>query len=291
MLFRFVLALIASSLPVSMVADEARYLGSYVWSVDDPSFGGFSALELSADGRQFYALSDRAVLYTGTVSRSDSGAVSVVKITEKNPLRAADGGKMPRYSDDAEGLALAADGTLFASFEAMHRAARLSPENGRVHDLKGHPDFKGFQNNSSLEALAVDAAGRLYTLPERSGAQDRPFPVYRRLVDGEWETFGSVSREGEFLPVGADFGPDGQFYLLERWFTGLGFASRVRRFDVGSDGFENGVELFRSFNASHDNLEGLAVWEDEAGVHLTMISDDNFRFFQRTEFVDYLVAK
>jgi len=38
----------------------------------------------------------------------------------------------------------------------------------------------------------------------------------------------------------------------------------------------------------HDNLEGLTVWQDMAGrIRLTMISDDNFNFFQRTELVEY----
>ena len=35
----------------------------------------------------------------------------------------------------------------------------------------------------------------------------------------------------------ADFGPDGQLYLLERDFGWLaGFATRVRRFTLGPDG-------------------------------------------------------
>lgn len=41
----------------------------------------------------------------------------------------------------------------------------------------------------------------------------------------------------------------------------------------------------------HDNLEGLSVWRDAQGLRLTMVSDDNFMFFQRTEFVEYRVGK
>ena len=47
-------------------------------------------------------------------------------------------------------------------------------------------------------------------------------------------------------------------------------------------------ELFASLPGVYDNLEGIAVWRDDAGgLHLTMISDDNFIFFQRTEIVEY----
>jgi hypothetical protein len=38
---------------------------------------------------------------------------------------------------------------------------------------------------------------------------------------------------------------------------------------------------------THDNLEGLSVWRGPRGLVATMISDDNFRFFQTTEIVEY----
>ena len=38
-----------------------------------------------------------------------------------------------------------------------------------------------------------------------------------------------------------------------------------------------------------DNLEGIAVWADGQGIRITMISDDNFLFVQRTELVEYRV--
>ena len=51
--------------------------------------------------------------------------------------------------------------------------------------------------------------------------------------------------------------------------------------------------LFRSSAAGeHDNLEGIAVWRDRNGdIRITMISDDNYRAFQRTEFVEYRVVE
>jgi hypothetical protein len=146
-------------------------------------------------------------------------------------------------------------------------------------------------NNSSLEALAIGPDGALYTLPERSGAPRRPYRVHR--FDGEWSVYGRIRRIDDFLPVGADIGPDGRFYLLERMFLGVfGFATKVRRFDMSPQGFTNETELLRTKAGTHDNLEGLAVWQDEAGViRLTMISDDNFQFFQKTEFVEYIVTE
>lgn len=92
--------------------------------------------------------------------------------------------------------------------------------------------------------------------------------------------------------MGADFGPDGRLYLLESGFNGLGFRSLVRRFDVDEAGAHNETEFLRSGLGVHDNLERLAVWRDPQGrIRLTMISEDNFRFFQRTEIVEYVVVE
>ena len=37
------------------------------------------------------------------------------------------------------------------------------------------------------------------------------------------------------------------------------------------------------------NLEGIAVWVDGQGIRITMVSDDNFLFVQRSELVEYRV--
>ena len=73
-------------------------------------------------------------------------------------------------------------------------------------------------------------------------------------------------------------------YVLERSFNGLAFGSRVRRFGLDGSGGETLVE---TQTGTRDNLEGIAVWRDETGLIVTMISDDNFNWFQRTEIVEY----
>jgi len=293
MLRRSLLALIASLVPLTGQAESARYLGSFVWTSADERFGGFSGLDISEDGRHFYALSDRANLFSGTLTRTENGAVSAAQIDTIQRLKSNDGIALGVVKGDSEGFALAPNGTAYVSFEGKHRVAKLSLANGQTVDLKGHPDFAKMQANSSLEAIAVDASGAIFTLPERSGAMERPFPLYRYRAGTGWDQPWSIPRQSgtDFLPVGMDFGPDGKLYLLERWFTGIGFSSRVRRFDMTPNGPANEAELLRTMTGTHDNLEGISVWSDAEGIHLTMISDDNFRFFQRTELVDYLIPK
>ena len=126
-------------------------------------------------------------------------------------------------------------------------------------------------------------------MPERTISPGGRTPV-SRFVRGAWRKPFRIASDGEFLPVGADIGPDGRFYLLERKFDGLfGFASRVRRFDMTPDGLAGDTILITTTAGTHDNLEGLAVWPDPAGaMHLTMSSDDNFKVFHKTDMGEYV---
>lgn len=266
-------------------------LSSTIWPQTDINFGGFSALELSADGTEFTTVSDKGRFMTGRLSRKN-GLITHVSPGPIQPLHGQTGGPLKKYDTDSEGLAIDANGQLFISFEGNHRVWRYETPEGGASKTGHHEDFKTFQNNSGLEALAIDANGVLYTLPERSGELDRPFPVYT-YQDKVWDTQFSIPRRGAFLPVGADFGPDGKFYLLERDFVWYkGFASRVRRFDMTPEGAVNEQTLLVTSFGTHDNLEGIAAWRDQQGrVRLSMISDDNFSYFQVTEFVEYAVVE
>ena len=288
-------ALAALGLGLGLASDAGQpgvgtYLGSYRWQMDDPAFGGFSALELDADGQGFMALTDKGHAVTGRLERDDTGRIT--GITASRPLLLLDiaGAPLKNRASDSEGLALGPQGGFYVSFEGQHRIRYYTAVDQPAQRVAGHPDFADMQMNSSLEALAIDARGHLFTLPERSGALDRPFPVYR--FDGQgWDMPFSLPRSGAFLPVGADIGPDGWLYLLERALTGPGFRTRVRRFDVTGDQVNAEEVVFQTRTRQHDNLEGISVWQDGQGrTRITMIADDNFKFFQRTELVEYAVA-
>lgn len=268
----------------------AEHVGAWVWRSSVERFGGFSGLELSADGLDFAAVSDRGTLAQGRLQRDSDGRVTGVEQAVLRPLQDRKGQALTGRFTDAEGLALAADGSLYISFEGYARVARYAEPGDAAEQLPRPGAFDAMQNNSSLEALAIGPDGALYTLPERSGARDRPFPVWR-FRGGQWDQPFALPRDGNWLPVGADFGPDGQLYLLERDFFVIGFLSRVRRFRIEGDAVTGGEVLLQTRAAAHDNLEGIAVWQDAGGaIRLTMISDDNFLWVQRTEFVDYRLA-
>ena len=268
-------------------AQEPEWLGSFTWKAPGVAdFGGFSGLVLQPDNAGFVAVTDKGWLAEGRLIRDDDRIVGVSD-TILRPLLGGKSAPLTPFMSDAEGLARAADGTIHISFEAYHRVAALRPGETRLRWIDRHPYFDGFQTNSGLEALAHDPQGRLITLPERSGAWERPFPVYR--YDGTtWTQPYALRRDGTFLPVGADTGPDDRLYLLERHFTGLAFASRVRSFAFTPDGLADERLELETPPGRHDNLEAISVWRDDAGrIRLTLLSDDNFHVLQRTEFVEY----
>jgi hypothetical protein len=236
---------------------------------------------MASDGLGFTAISDRALMVRGTVRRR-AGRITGIRIAARMPLQAEAAGR--RNSGDSEGLAIHAGGA-FVSFEGSNNVWRYTGPDAPA-PLPRHPGFDLLESNAGLEALAVDGQGRLHAIPERSGRHDRSFPVWR--YDGAWSQPYALPRRGGFLVVGADFGPEGRLYVLERAFSGFGFRSRVRRFTPREDRAAEEATLIESQIWRHDNLEGISVWRDAAGsIRITMISDDNFNPLQKTELVEY----
>ncbi|PZX19020.1 hypothetical protein LX81_00715 [Palleronia aestuarii] len=280
--------ILACLLILGAPARGAEFVGDYTWRLEDPNFGGFSGLDIAANGIDFTAISDRSSIVSGRLLRED-GHIVGAKIGPILPLLNTDGTPMTTAFGDSEGLAVTPDGRIYVSFEHRARVWSYETPGGKPSPLPRPRDFNGLGSNSSLEALAIDADGALYTMPEVWRDREAEFPIWR-FRNGRWTRPYMVPKRDSFRPVGADFDDRGRLYILERYFSGLGFASRVRRFTLGSEGIETEETLLESRTGQHDNLEGVSVWRDgDGGLRVTMISDDNFRFFQRTEFVEYSV--
>ena len=262
------------------------------WRAEDERFGGFSGFDIAADGVSFLAISDRGAWARGRLERDGDGRLSGARLEEMGPLLGTDGTPLDGNNVDAEGLAVDGRGRAFVSFEAFHRVRRYDDIAGPARAVPSDPSFARLSYNSGLETLAVDAGDRLYTIPERSGALYRPFPVLR--LDGlSWTRVGGVPRRGDFLVTDADFGPDGRLYVLERDFRWLGgFATRIRSFALGPGDLTDEVELFRAPFGTLDNMEGIDVGTAaDGGIRVTLLSDDNFFPLQRTDFVEFRLVE
>ena len=271
----------------AQAAPSLRLDASIVMQMDDARFGGFSSIEVAADGMSFMATSDRGTLLRGDIQRENGRLVGVenLRLTDIVDTK---GVALTGYHVDAEGLAVSGAGEVFMSFEANHRVMEQRDADAVPVFVPKHPDFRTLINNAGLEALAIDDAGGLYAIPERSGALERPFPVYH-FVDGVWDKEWSLPRSDDFLMSGADIFA-GKLYVLERKFESIwGFASRVRRFELGA---ETGETLLVSEAGTFDNLEGIALWQPEGGApRVLLIADDNFIFLQKNQLVEMVLEE
>jgi hypothetical protein len=280
-----ILAVLAALLwGLSAHADTLEHVGTFEWPGDE--IVGLSGLELSDDGIKFTTIGDRGWFLTGEFER-DQGQIIGVTLDRYLPILGQTGRPVSarRLGDwsDAEGLALAPDGTYWISFERWARVARYASPDDAAHWIKDHFSFALFGDNRQLEALAIHPDGTLYTFPEhplRDG-----FPIYR-LDDEDWFVSGPIPAKNSFSIVGADFDRDGQLYILERRLVmGLWWQSRIRRLSV--DAPTNYEILWTSDRGDFYNLEGIAVWHDKTGLRLTVVSDNNGDPNEPTQFVDF----
>lgn len=266
-------------------AGRARFNGAAGAKAPGLGVGGLSGLDLSADGRSFTAVSDRGFFVTGRLTRAN-GHLTGLDGMAVLPMTGPGGEALP--STDSEGLARGADGALYVSFEGDGGGVmRFNRAGGEGRALPYPAGFALRHGNRGLELLAAEPGGGLLTLPEWPDETGR-YPVFR-YRDGAWAQSVSLAQVGSYSPVGADIGPGGQLFLLERQAVApVGFRSRVRRFGPGAAG--PGEVILETRLGRHGNLEGLSVWRDSAGrTRLTMVSDDNFLALQRAQIVEYVL--
>lgn len=272
-------------------SQKAEELGAFVWEVPRPRFGGLSAIDLAPDGLRFVVVSDSAAFFFGRFTRGTRGEVTAAKVGPPVFPLSHHGTPLEDWMDDAEGVALAPGGGFYVSYESHDRIVRYGRDGREWIEEYWPPVFQTFTINKGIEALAIDAKGRLLAIPEVP-PEGGDTPVYR-IRGQEADMAFILRRDRNWAPTGADFGPDGRLYLLERDFWPLlGFSSRVRRITLSGDRVSADEVIWQSDPGRHDNLEGLAAWRDAAGaIRLTLVSDDNFLPMQRTELVDLRVTE
>lgn len=268
-------------LPGAVIAQQSEHLSSTRW---DGGVGGLSAIAVAPDGRSLISLSDRGWIVEANIQRDATGRITAIHGAAQRPLRGADGKALGKPDYDAEGIDVLPDGTLAVSYESPHRIWRHARD-GRFLSAYDIPEaFKRLGKNRGIEALARVPGGGLVAMPEYMSA---PTPIWVQS-GSEWGQIATLDGPFGFAAVGADVGPDGDLYVLQRAILGVGFSARVVRIDL-SDG--QAEQVLRTTSGVHGNLEGVSVWRDAGGhIRLTMVADNNRNPFQVSEVVEYKIV-
>ncbi len=282
------LAVIAALWPAFAWPAALEHIG--VLEIETESIIGVSGLEVSDDGENFIAVTDRGWWLEGRFERRGE-LMTAVDIQIIEPIIGQDGFPVAarRVGDwsDAEGLAVAPDGTAWVAFERWAHVWRFDRVFTTAKWIKDHPTFYDHAENWQLEAAAVAPDGTVYVFSEKPLIDG--FPIYRLGEDALWTIDGYLPEQDVFGIVGADFSEDGALYLLERKLVvGLWWQNRVRR--VRLDGTEDTI-LWTGERGEYGNLEGIAVWKDEKGLRLTLVSDNNGNQKVPTEFVEFRLTE
>lgn len=271
-------------------------VGRLVWrggveiASPDSRVGGLSGLLVAADGSRMTAVSDRGHWLSARLHYDDEGWLSGLDQGQIGPLRGPDGQPLVAKDwQDAESLAVSADGAYLVGFERRHRILRYQsaeePLSAAPTAVPDPPGLGEAPENGGLEALTSLADGRILAITEEL-MDDDDLTAYLRRGQA-WSRL-TYRRQGRYRPTGATRLPNGDIVVLERRYRPpLNLKARLT--EIRAAAIRPGARLEGRKIAelaeplSVDNFEGIAARRGPDGETLIyLLSDDNFNPLQRT---------
>ncbi|WP_293802136.1 esterase-like activity of phytase family protein [uncultured Bosea sp.] len=274
-----------------------QFRSGLVLSSGHPRFGGFSGLARLNGGRDLVSVTDRGYWLTARVAYSD-GKLSGLEGGEMAAILGASGRPLARSGlFDVESLCIH-EGVAHIGIERKHEIARFDwARDGieaRARAVLVPPEIKRLPSNRGLEALGVMPAGplkgALVAIAERSGKADES--TLGAILGGPQPGLFKLARHDGYDITDLAFLPSGDMLVLERWYQPLrGVGMRMRRIagrDIRPGALVDGPHLIEAdMGFEIDNMEGLSVHQEQGRTILTLISDDNFSFLQRTLLLEF----
>jgi hypothetical protein len=275
-----------------------HFRGGLQLTSDNRAFGGFSGIAIAADG-SVAMLSDAGSVVRARLVR-ENGQLSDVTEAEIDTL--FPDGRLSKEVGDAEDIAFdPTDPNRGVIVRERQANAMLTFEivDGRTADFRPKrvgADDRLLGSNKGLESTAFappgsPLAGEVIAIAERAPRGMTNIPGWIAGV-GQFEI---LPHDG-FDVSSARFLPNGDLLLLERRYSpGWGIAMRLRRIDGATIApgatLDGPILLDAGMAFQIDNMEGMAVHQDEKGrTILTLISDDNYSILQRTLILEFALA-
>lgn len=288
-------------------SDETRfgalsYVGGFSFSSPGSGVAGLSGLVVEETGESFTAVTDMGNWVRGRILRDAAGIPTGLADVDFEALTGTDGAALDgKLDSDAEGLARRGD-DLIVSFERRPRIWRYPVRGGDIGNpeplSQPIPSFE-LRANKGLEALAIapedsPLAGALVTIAE--GSIDTNGNLFAAIVDSPRPGIFKLRKDERWDVTDADFLPGGDLLVLERRYDGFtgGLGARIRRISwdrITPGSLADGDVIFEvDLSEEIDNMEGLAIWQDEADrTRITLVSDDNNSFLQRNLLLEFIL--
>jgi hypothetical protein len=285
-----------------------EWRGGLELASDDERFGGLSSLELTQDGRQLLAVSDRGFWFKADLLYTDDH-LSGLDNALMAPILGPDGKSYKgKIRNDAEALAGwvpgRIDGKVIVGFESRARAGLYdlgkAGFKARFKDLKLPKDAVRGPPNGELESIgrfvSGPLAGSILAISETN--KDANGDI-RAFVWGGKKAFDfSIKQFEDYAVTDLAILPDGDIITVERGFSATtlpGMAiRRIRTNDIVAGGAVSASLVFSGRMPFYriDNMEGIAVSEVNGETRLTVVSDNNYRpEFQRTLLLQFALKK
>ena len=281
-----------------------EFVGGLELSAQDRRFGQFSGLRFLSPGEEFIGVADHGYWFRGRIERDGDLVPARVSDFSLQAMVDANGNAVDAKEDkDAEGLEVH-DGIATVAFERDARIVEYAIGPGGIGGPLREIDFVVPRNelryNQGFETIArAPDGGHLdgarIVVAERS--IDTEGNIFAAIVEGPQRGIFKVRRSGDFDVTDGAFLPDGDLLLLERRFSiAQGVAMRLRRIEAATlmpGALVDGTVLMQADLAYRiDNMEALDVWQrDDGETIVSLVSDDNQSFLQRTIYLEFVLVE
>lgn len=260
-----------------------HFLGGWQLTSPDPRFGGLSGLRI--EGSQAIAVSDIGMVLTFPLP----GASAAPRVRFQ-PVIEGPGPARQRRTRDTEGI-WNEGSQLWLSFERQNAVWRYDRATLRAQTHAQPAPMRDWKGNSGPETLVRLAGNRFLVIEE--GWDDAVPYTAAVLFAGDPALPGTpwlrlfYRRPPGFRPTDAAPLPDGRLLILNRSFTGLRLSAKLVVADVRGlrPGGDLDVQEVATLAAPLvvDNMEGVAVTQEQGRTIVWLVSDDDFmRVFRRT---------
>lgn len=275
--------------PVALAADDPgrrdvgrlHFLGGWELNSPDRRFGGLSGLRILGD--DVIAVSD-----VGMVMTFPLPGTSAAPRVRFQPVMDGPGRSRGRRTRDTEGIWI--DGnSLWLSFERQNAIWRYDRATLRGERGAQPAPMRGWRGNSGPETIARLADGNFLVIEE---GWDDAVPYTAAILFGGDPTLPGTpwlrlhyQRPADYRATDAAPLPDGRVLILNRGLIGLRLSAKLVIADVR--GLRPGGTIVPQEVATLeaplvvDNMEGVAVTQEQGRTIIWLVSDDDFMRLSR----------